>query len=196
MARPLESTDEYLLDASEQVLMIEGPDGFTLAKAASRANVSAATLVKRFGSKEELFLRLSQRWAGTLDAQLGECAAAYTSPLARFRAVALYSYHDLDRADTAAKQLAALAVDLQHDEMRRLLHVGWGHVRRHLARHAADAVAAGELAGAPPPRQLARLTQGAMEGGALAWSVHPRGSLVRRLRADLDVLLAAWQRRE
>jgi AcrR family transcriptional regulator len=80
--------------------------------------VSAATLIKRFGSKEQLFLRLSQRWAADLDGQLREVAAGYYSPLARFRAVALHSYHDLDRPDTAAKQLAALAVDLQHDEMR------------------------------------------------------------------------------
>jgi AcrR family transcriptional regulator len=195
VARPMENTDEQLLEAAQRELITEGPDGFTLAKAATRAGVSAATLIKRFGSKEELFLRLSQRWVDTLDQRLTECAAAHTSPLARFRAVALYSYHDLDRSDTAANQLAALAIDLQHDERRRLLHVGWGHVRRQLERHATDAAAAGELTGAPA-RRLARLVQSAMEGGALTWSVQPRGSLVRRLRADLDLLLSPWQRRD
>lgn len=188
----MKTDDEHLLAAAGHVLMREGPDSFTLAKAAAHAGVSAATLVKRFGSKEALFLQLSRRWASSLDGKLRACAARHDSALARFRAVALHSYHDLDHAGTAAKQLAALSVDLQHDEMRRLLHVGWGHVRRHLARHARDAVAAGELVGCPPPRQLARLVQGAMEGGALAWSVHPAGSLVRRLRADLDALLSAW----
>lgn len=191
----MESTDEQLLDAAQQELSIEGPDGFTLAKAAARAGVSAATLIKRFRSKDELFVRLSHRWADTLDAQLQACAAEHSSPLERFRAVALFSYHDLDRADSAAKQLAALAVDLQHDERRRLLHVGWGHVRRHLARHATDAIVAGELTG-PPPRQLARLTQSAMEGGAVTWAVQPRGSLIRRLSADLDLLLSSWQRKD
>lgn len=195
MARPMENTDEQLLGAAVQELIIEGPDGFTLAKAATRAGVSAATLIKRFGSKEELFLRLSHRWVDTLDERLNECATGHRSPLARFRAVALHSYHDLDRADTAANQLAALAIDLQHDERRRLLHVGWGHVRRHLERHATDAVAAGELTGAPPSR-LARLAQSAIEGGALTWSVQPRGSLIRRLRADLDLLLSPWQRKD
>ena len=151
MARPIGTPDDALLDAADHVLMTEGPSGFTLAKAAASAGVSAATFVKRFGSKEQLFLRLSQRWAASLDGELGEAARDVDSPLHRLRIVALHNYHDLDNPQTASKQLAALAIDLQNDEMRGLLHVGWGHVRRHLERHAAAAAAAGELAGAPPP---------------------------------------------
>lgn len=192
VARPVETDDEELLAAADRVLMTEGPAGFTLAKAAGRAGVSAATLVKRFGSKETLFLRLSQRWVASLDRELGECAAGHVSPLARLRAVALYNYYDLDNPETASKQLAALAVDLQRDDMRGLLHEGWARVRRHLEQHASAAVAVGELVGCPPVRQLARIVLGAMEGGCLVWSVRPEGSLVARLAADLDVLLAAW----
>lgn len=192
VARPIETHDDALLDAAGRVLMTEGPSSFTLAKAADVAGVSAATLIKRFGSKERLFLRISQRWVASLDPLLEETAAAHATPLPRLRAVALHSYHDLDRPATASNQLATLAIDLQNDEMRGLLHVGWGHVRRHLARHAADAVAAGELAGCPPPEQLARIILGAMEGGCLSWSVHPEGSLVARLGDDLDALLEGW----
>ena len=192
MARPIGTPDDALLDAAERVLMTEGPSGFTLARAAACAGVSAATFIKRFGSKERLFLRLSQRWATSLDGELGQAARGVDSPLQRLRVVALYNYHDLDNPLTASNQLAALAIDLQNDQMRDLLHVGWGHVRRHLEGHAAEAAAAGELAGAPPPRQLARIVMAAMEGGCLAWSVHPGGSLVRRLTADLDALLSGW----
>jgi AcrR family transcriptional regulator len=192
VARPIGTPDDALLDAADRVLMTEGPSGFTLAKAAAAAGVSAATYVKRFGSKERLFLRLSQRWAASLDGGLAEATRGVDSPLRRLRVVALYNYHDLDKPLTASKQLAALAIDLQNDEMRGLLHVGWGHVRGHLERHAAAAIAAGELAGAPPPAQLARIVMAAMEGGCLAWSVHPEGSLIRRLAADLDALLSGW----
>lgn len=196
MVRPIETADEELLAAADRVLMTEGPAGFTLAKAAQGAGVSAATLVKRFGSKEALFLRLSQRWVASLDGDLSVAAAAHASARARLRVVALHNYHDLDNQDTASKQLAALAVDLQHDEMRELLHVGWGHVRAHLRRHATDAVAAGELTGCPPSDQLARIVLGTMEGGCLAWSVHPEGSLIVRLADDLDALLDAWKPKE
>lgn len=192
VVRPVETTDEELLSAADWVLMTHGPDGFTLAKAAEHAGVSAATLVKRFGSKQALFLRLSQRWVASLDPDLSDSAARHVSPLARLCAVALHNYYDLDNPGTASKQLAALAVDLQNDEMRELLHVGWGHVRRHLRRHAADAVADGELVGCPPADQLARIILGAMEGGCLAWSVHPEGSLVVRLAVDLDAILNPW----
>ncbi len=196
MARPLGTTDEHLLGAADHVLMTEGPAGFTLARAAAAAGVSAATFVNRFGSKEAVFLRLSQRWVASLDGELSACAVAHQSPLARFCDVALHGYHDLDNPDTAARQLAALAIDLQHDEMRELLHIGWAKVRAHLERHAADAVAAGELTGAPPPDRLARLVQAAMEGGCLAWSAHPEGSLVDRLSEDLHHVLHAWSREE
>jgi AcrR family transcriptional regulator len=192
VARPVETQDEALLAAADRILMSQGPAAFTLAKAAAEGGVAAATLVKRFGSKQALFRRLSERWVAGLDGQLTARAAAQPTPLARLRAVALHSYHDLDRPATAAKQLAALAVDLQDDQQRGLLHEGWSLVRQHLARHAADAIAAGQLAGGPAPGQLARIVFGAMEGGCLSWSVCPEGSLITRLGADLDALLAAW----
>lgn len=192
MARPIETTDEHLLAAADKVLMTEGPSAFTLAKAAECAAVSAATFIKRFGSKQELFLRLSQRWFDSLDGFLHDTAAAQASPLARLRTVALANYHDLDNPATVSNQLAALAVDLQDDKMRELLDSGWRVVRRHLEQHAADAVSIGELAGCPPPEQLARIVFVAMEGGCLSWSVRPEGSLVARLGDDLDALLHSW----
>jgi AcrR family transcriptional regulator len=196
MARPIGTPDDALLDAADHVLMTEGPSGFTLAKAAASAGVSAATFVKRFGSKERLFLRLTRRWATSLDGGLAEAVRGVGSPLQRLRVVALHNYHDLDNPLTAAKQLAALAIDLHNDQMRDWLDVGWGHVRRHLEQHAVAAAAAGELAGAPPPAQLARIVMGAMEGGCLVWSVHPDGSLVGRLTADLNALLSGWIAKE
>lgn len=192
MARPRETTDEHLLVAASHVLMTEGPGAFTLAKAAARAGVSAPTLVKRFGSKQAIFTRLSQRWVDRLPDELAAAATPHDDPLARLRATALHSYHDLDHPDHAAMQLAALAVDLQDSHLRDLLHQGWGHVRHHVARHAADAMASGALKPTTPPNSLARVVTAAMEGGCLAWSVHPKGSLVDRLAADLDLLLDPW----
>ncbi|TWP36242.1 TetR/AcrR family transcriptional regulator [Leekyejoonella antrihumi] len=192
MARPEATSDDELLDAADRVLMTEGPSRFTLGKAAEAAGVSAATYIKRFGSKERLFLRLSQRWVVSLDGELTAAVRGIDSPMQRLRAVALHSYHDLDNPLTASKQLAALAIDLQNDEMCGWLHVGWGHVRRHLEGHAQAAVNAGQLVDRTAPAQLARIVSTAMEGGCLAWSVHPEGSLIERLSTDLDALLSGW----
>lgn len=192
MARPIATPDDALLDAASRILTTRGPSAFTLAGAAEAAGVSAATYIKRFGSKERLFLRLSQRWVATMDRTLAAAVDGIDSPLERLRAVAVHNYHDFDDPVTASKQLATLAIDLQDDEMRGWLHVGWGHVRRHLALHATAAEQAGELVDPPPPEQLARIVMTAMEGGCLAWSVHPEGSLVARLADDLDALLSGW----
>jgi|SRR5579875_1816891 len=192
MARPIERADDELLDAADAVLMREGPAAFTLAKAAEAAGVSAATYIKRFGSKEQMHVRLSQRWVASLDERLRDRARPVESPLARLRAVALHSYHDLDHPLTAHNQVATLAVDLQSDELRGWLHLGWEHVRRHLAEHASAAAARGELIGAPPASQLARIVAAAMEGGCIAWCVHPQGSLIERLDGDLTALLSGW----
>jgi len=196
VARPIETDDEELLAAADHVLLTEGPSAFTLAKAAKIAGVSAATFIKRFGSKERMFVRLSDRWVQSLDQELVQRAAPLESPLARLRAVALHNYHGLDHPDTAHNQIAALAVDLQSDELRARLHVGWGHVRRHLAIHAQEAIDAGELTRCPPPPQLARIIANAMEGGCIAWSVHPEGSLIGRLTEDLAALLSGWTARD
>jgi AcrR family transcriptional regulator len=192
VARPIETADDALLDAAERALSAHGPAGFTLALAAAYAGVAAATLVKRFGSKRALFVRLSRRWIDSLDAELPAVEAACESPLQCVRALALHNYHDLDHPERAARQLAALAVDLQDAELRDLLHEGWGKVRTRLEHQLAAAVAAGQLTGTPPPAQLARIVYGAMEGGCLAWSVHPEGSLISRLSADLDAMLSGW----
>jgi AcrR family transcriptional regulator len=192
VVRPIETADDALLDATARALSAYGPGAFTLARAAENAGVAAATLVKRFGSKRGLFVRLSRRWVGSLDGELDAVEAAGGSPSQCVRALALHNYHDLDHPERAHRQLAALAVDLQDAELRGLLHEGWGKVRARLERQLAAAVAAGELVGAPPPAQLARLVYGAMEGGCLTWSVHPEGSLVARLSADLDALLSGW----
>ena len=42
-----------------------------------------------------------------------------------------------------------------------------------------------------PAEQVARIVRGAGEGICLAWSVAPSGSLMERLEADIDAILAA-----
>jgi AcrR family transcriptional regulator len=66
MARPRGIADEELLAAAEDLLYAVGPAGFTLEKVAARAGVSAATLIKRFGSKRQLLLALNRRWVASI----------------------------------------------------------------------------------------------------------------------------------
>jgi AcrR family transcriptional regulator len=191
MARPRVIDDERLLAAAQEVLFECGPANFTLQRAAERAGVSAATLIKRFGSKRRLFVELDRRWVASIEPGLVAAEAGLGSPLARLRAAALWGFDDLDSPGNTANALATLALDLQDDTMRRLLAEGWLIIEEHLTALAARAIAAGELGEGRPPWQVARILLATAEGTRLTWCVRPVGSLVERATADLDMVLAA-----
>jgi len=169
-----------------------GPAAFTLERAAARAGVSAATLIKRFGSKKELFLALNRRWVASIAPELAAACAGKDSPLARLRAAALCGFDDLDSPANTANQLATLALDLQDEQMRELLAAGWRIALGHLTELASEAIAAGELAGDLSAEQIARVLHAAAEGIRLTWCVLPEGSLVARAESDIDAILRSW----
>lgn len=193
MARPRRIADEELLAAAQDLLFEVGPAAFTLEKSASRAGASAATLIKRFGSKRQLLLALNRRWVASIEPGMAAAAEGHATPLGRLRAAALWGFGDLDSPAHAVGQLAALALDLEDEKMRELLAAGWQMIQGHLTRLAQDAIGAGELSGHPPAGQVARILRAAGEGTCLAWSVSPGGSLVARLEADLDAILMSWR---
>jgi AcrR family transcriptional regulator len=192
MARPRVIADSDLLAAAQDLLFEVGPAAFTLEKSAARAGVSAATLIKRFGSKRELLLALNRRWVDSIGPGLAAAAEGHGTALGRLRAAALWGFEDLDSPANTASQLAALALDLQDENMRELLAEGWQLIQDQLARLARDAILAGELPGDPPAGQVARILLAAGQGTCLAWSVAPRGSLVARVGEDLDAILMSW----
>jgi len=191
MARPRVIDDERLLAAAHEVLSEVGPAVFTLQRAAERAGVSAATLIKRFGSRQQLFAELDRRWVASIEPGLLAAEAGCRSPLERLRAAALWGFDGLDSPANTANELAALALDLQDDTMRGLLADGWLIIEEHLTRLAVEAIEAGELGSVLPAGQVARILLAAAEGTRLTWCVRPVGSLVERARADLEVVLSA-----
>jgi AcrR family transcriptional regulator len=191
MARPRVIDDERLLAAAQELLYEIGPAAFTLQRAAERAGVSAATLIKRFGSKQQLFLALNRRWVDSIIPGLRAAEAGGVTPLGRLRAAALWGFDDLDSPANTANQLATLALDLQDDAMRGLLAEGWQVFEDHLCELAAAAIDAGELSPSRPAGQVARILLATCEGIRITWCVRPVGSLVARARADVDAVLAA-----
>jgi AcrR family transcriptional regulator len=191
VARPRVIDDERLLAAAHELLFDVGPAAFTLQRVAERSGVSAATLIKRFGSKQQLFLALSRRWVASITPSLEAAEAGCDTPLARLRAAALWGFDDLDSPSNTANQLATFALDLQDDAMRELLAEGWLIAEEHLTRLAADAIAAGELQAGRPAEQVARILLATCEGTRITWCVRPVGSLVARAQADIDAILSS-----
>jgi AcrR family transcriptional regulator len=191
VARPRVIDDEQLLAAAQRLLYEAGPAEFTLARAAARAGVSAATLIKRFGSKRQLFLALNRRWVDSIGPELAAATAGHETPLARLQAVATWGFADLDSPPDTANQLAALALDLQDARMRELLAEGWRIVTDRLTELAREAIEAGALPARLAAEQVARILFAAAEGIRLTWCVRPSGSLVAQAEADLGAILTA-----
>jgi AcrR family transcriptional regulator len=194
VARPRTIVDDDLLLSAVEVLAEVGPSRFTLAKAAARAGVAPATYVKRFGTKQGLFLALNRRWVKTVAAGI-DSAASTTTGVDRIRAAAMWGVAEMDVPEHAANMLATLALDMQHASMTELLDQGWTTWRERLSAHVSDAIAAGELPYAPTPAVAAQMLFALVEGTRLAWCVRPEGSLERRVRQLIDELISTWSTR-
>lgn len=183
-----------MLDAADAQLADAGIDGFTLQSVAVRAGVSAATLIKRFGSKHGLLVAIDQRWADGIEASYARITDTHTDPLERLRAGALWGFDDMDDPTRMTNLTTSLAADLADPTLRDLLAAGWGAMRAQLRVLAAEAIDAGQLPSAPSADQVARILFALGEGTRLSWAVSPDGSLLRRAEQDVDALLDAWSR--
>ena len=184
------NSDEHLLDAADAVLSRTGSARFTLEMAAREAGVSAATFVKRFGSKRGLLIASSQRWVDAID--LDDIGGPDEPVLAALHRLSVESYTDSDDPDRAGNHVSSLAMDLGDPELTRLLAAGWDKKRRQLQTVIARAVDSGELSGAPPPPTAARTLFALLEGTFLGWTVQPQGSLVDALEDEFDRLITTW----
>ncbi len=191
MARPRTITDDDLLSSAAAVLADVGPSQFTLAKAAARAGVAPATYVKRFGTKQGVFLALSRRWAESVSEGMAAEAAA-TTGVDRIRAAAMWGVAEMDDPERATNMLAALALDLQSPPMTALLDQGWATWRERVLAHIEEAVAAGRLSRAPTPSVAADMLFALVQGTLLAWCVRPEGSLEQRVSEIINELISTW----
>ncbi len=192
MVRPRQTSDEWLLACAEQALVADGPHRWTLAGAAARAGVSAATYVNRFGSKDEVVRALSRRWIASISPGIAAAVAGSPPGHQQVLTATLWGFADLDDADRAGLHLSALAGDLVDPQLRDLLGEGWALVQKEVAALVATAHRAGELLAGPAPVRAARMLTSLANGTSLDWSVRPQGRLLTRLREDVGSLLDTW----
>jgi AcrR family transcriptional regulator len=196
VARPRTIDDEQLLAAAEDILSGAGLAAFTLERVADRAGVSAATLIKRFGSRQGLLLAINERWVASIEPDIRRAVAGERTAVGRLRAAVLSTRVSLDVPERASNHLAAFALDLRDDAMRALLTEGWRRITALLADLADEAIRAGELLGppaGPAAAALARVLLAVSEGSSLLWLAEPHGSLLTWVGADLDAIIDGWR---
>lgn len=82
----MEARRERILDAALDLVASEGIEGVSMRKLAKRAGLSVQTLYNLFGSREDILLGLTQRFAGEVERLVTE-DVALEDPLDRLRAM-------------------------------------------------------------------------------------------------------------
>jgi AcrR family transcriptional regulator len=190
--RPRKASDEDIFDAAYQVMQRTGPGELTLADIAAEAGVTAGALVQRFGSKRDLLLKLSERFAGGTGDMFAELRKAHRSPLAALRA---YSDCMAGMATTPAtlmRNLSYLQMDLTDEDFRKNLEKHARATREELQKLIREAIDAKELVPSTNARQLARTVEAVIGGSMLGWAHYQEGTAAKYMRDDLNAVLKPY----
>ena len=190
--RPRKVSDDEVYQAAYQVMQRLGPGELTLADIAAAAGVTAGALVQRFGSKRDLMLKLSERYAGGVGEMFSQLRQAHRSPLAALRAYADCMAGMAATPAALLRNLQYLQIDLTDEDFRKNFARSARDTRAELQKLVRDAVAAKELTPATNPRQLARTIEAVIGGSMLSWAHYQEGSAAKYIRDDLNAVLKPY----
>ncbi len=191
--RPRTKSDDQILSATARVMTRLGPLKLTLAAVAKESGLSAAALVKRFGSKRGLLLAASRSAVDGVDACFEAIRAVQPSALEALVTAATEMARHTKSPAEMANHLAFLQIDVSDPDFRKpMLEISRGMLRGYKAL-LDDAVEAGELRPCNT-ESLARAIASVIGGSLISWAVFQKGAAQDWVRADLNTLLNPYKR--
>jgi AcrR family transcriptional regulator len=179
MSRRKTISDEEILDCALPLLAREGPGGFTLASLAQETGLAPATLLQRFGSKQELVERAFQqdnerfaRWIDNLPQGRGlkETLAVYQAAIEGFHAEPGLEDH-----------LLWLREDIRDPKFNALTRERFALFREAILKRL------------PPVRlpreEVSRLLDAQCHGAIIQWAIEPSGRLTDYVMRSLATVL-------
>ena len=191
-ARPRKVTNDDILGATQRVMQRVAPGELTLAEIAAEAGVTAGALVQRFGSKRDLLLELTRRFAAATDEMFAQLRGAAQSPLGTIRLYADCMAQMGESPATFAHHLAWLQIDLTDPDFFANLRTQAQSTRAALQGLVIDAVRAGELKRRTDADALARALEVTITGSLWTWVFHQEGRAAAWMREDVDALLGPY----
>jgi AcrR family transcriptional regulator len=191
-ARPRKVTNDDILAATQRVMQRVAPGELTLAEIAGEAGVTAGALVQRFGSKRDLLLELTRRFAAATDEMFAQLRAAAPSPLGTIRLYADCMAQMGESPATFAHHPAWLQIDLTDPDFFANLRTQAQSTRTALQGLVIDAVRAGELKRQTDADALARALEVTITGSLWTWVFHQEGKAAASMRKDVDALLEPY----
>jgi AcrR family transcriptional regulator len=183
-------TDDDIFAAAGRAMSRRGPHELTLADIAGEAGVTPGLLVQRFGSKRDLLVALSARFAQSAGPIFAGLRAAHGSPLATLRAYAACMADLAPTPEALLRNLAYLQLDLTDAALRGHLVENARATRQEIETLLQGAAAAGELRRDVDVRSLARTVETVIGGSLMSWACYREGPAVAWIRRDLEAVLA------
>jgi AcrR family transcriptional regulator len=190
--RPRTIDDAGILEAAGRIISRHGPAKFTLADVGDEIGLSAAALVRRFGSKRGLMLALARTARDSVDACFDMVRNAHRSPLAALLAAGTEMTRFVSSPEEMSNHLAFLQTDLSDPDFYEVMLENSRRIIDGYRGLLDDAIKAGEIV----PCDTARLARAvdAMSGGSLiGWAVHRGGTAESWVRHDLNTLLEPYR---
>ncbi|MEU4564545.1 TetR family transcriptional regulator [Actinoplanes sp. NPDC023936] len=170
MARPRTVSDAAILTAAAEAVAQAGPAHVTLAQIGDRAGLTAAALLRRFGSKDRLLLALARDAAEAVPARLAAAQAA-DRPLAALIDTLVAMAGAVRNATEFANHLAFLLMDLSVPEFQQVTREYAAGVENAVGLVLRAAAAAGEVDGDRAGREAAEAIHAAYNGALITWGM-------------------------
>jgi AcrR family transcriptional regulator len=190
--RPRTIDDAGILEAAGRIVSRHGPAKFTLADVGNEVGLSAAALVRRFGSKRGLMLALARSARDSVDACFAVVREAHKSPLAAVLAAGTEMTRYVKSPEEMSNHLAFLQTDLSDPDFYAVMLENSRRIIDGYRKLLDDAVAARELAPCDTAR-LARAVDALAGGSLIGWAVQREGTAEAWVRHDLNTLLEPYR---
>jgi AcrR family transcriptional regulator len=190
--RPRTIDDAGILDAAGRIISRRGPNRFTLADVGAEVGLSAAALVRRFGSKRGLMLALARSALDSVDACFDAVRGSQNSALAAVLAAGTEMTRYVNSPEEMSNHLAFLQTDLSDPDFYALMLENSRRIIDGYRRLLDEAVAARELVRCDTT-QLARAVDALAGGSLIGWAVHRQGTAEAWVRRDLNTLLEPYR---
>jgi AcrR family transcriptional regulator len=190
--RPRTIDDAGILEAAGRIISRHGPAKFTLADVGAEIGLSAAALVRRFGSKRGLMLALARAARDSVDACFDIVRQSHKSPLAAVLAAGTEMTRFVSSPEEMSNHLAFLQTDLSDPDFYAIMLENSRRIVDGYRRLLDEAVAARELVPCDTVR-LARAVDAMAGGSLIGWAVQRQGTAEAWVRHDLETLLEPYR---
>lgn len=193
MSRPQRVTNEAIYEAAHEIIMQHGPDSLTFQTLSKATGLVPAALVRRFKSKQQLFIEV--------DAYCLEVAADVLAEAAeRFNSVLDAIVHGLSSemkfavsANLYINGLAFLLKGLDTPELYRNYRAAFKRQENDIRQLLEKAVTQMELRHDTDCVKLAKLLQITQQGACHMWIMSQEEPIQKCIEHHLRILLAAYK---